>query len=120
MNLVRLVKEMAPGAITHTDRDTYVFRLDGEDHAHATFIGAANALGKELGIGKRHVPTEEVQRRVARIPQHDSIREPWETTPARRGRRSVKGQRAIRIELPQTVVGELLRSGRAKVILSLR
>lgn len=64
MSVVNLVKGMLPEAIKRTERDTFVYTLDGEEQVFPSYRSAATELGKALGIGKRHVATEELSKRL--------------------------------------------------------
>src|SRR6185503_6776783 len=157
-----------PDAIHKTERDTYVFPLDGEQQIYPSFSAAARALGKTLGLGTKHVSPEEIRDRVGPIPVtyrqlHFNARDlatppPGRTAPEllaagartlldeapetpppqeaidrrrrleitpeapvpRRGGGSRKQQRSIKVELPSTVLRELMRGGRARVLLSVK
>lgn len=67
VSVVNLVKEMLPDAIKRTERDTFVFNLDGEQCVYPSYRSAATAIGATLGVGKRHLPIEEVQRRLGPV-----------------------------------------------------
>jgi hypothetical protein len=149
INRVELVKGMLPDAIRQTPRDTFVFPLDGEDQIYPSYREAATALAKELGLGERNVTSDEVHRRMggnvkvlytnveamnrhtkpapAKTVEQDNraaLNELREEVTAReaRGKRGARGrqQRSIAVELPQSAISELLRSGRAKVMLRVK
>lgn len=129
-NRMNLVKDMLPGAIRKTERDTYVFDLDGERHVHGSFRSAATDLAKAVNLeagpdvasiwrrlgrpGEPHPPHQDALHRDAangNEPSHG---------PSQGRRKAHRQQRSIKIELPQSVVGELLGRGRAKVILAVK
>ncbi len=149
INRVELVKKMLPDAIRHTPRDTYIYDMDGETQAHASYREAATTLAKELGLGERPVSTEEVHRRMGKVkvvytnveamqrhtkpavppptPANGNVSALTElraeiTAREARGKRGGRGrqQRSIAVELPQSAITELLRSGRAKVMLRVK
>lgn len=131
LSYTKLVKGMLPDAITATERGTFLYQLDGEREAWPTYSAAARALGKALELGKRHVPTEEIERRVGVKPVYTNVEAfgsnpkiakatvivPKQATPDVRSPRATKQRRSISVHLPQSVLTELLRGGRAKVLL---
>lgn len=142
----KMVKDLAPGAIHKTERDTYVFTLDGEQHVHGSPKSAASDLARALGLGTRHVTTQELRARLtiaepvviqtshgeaaltAPAPTQAAPRKAVSITATAgenghatgHGTRSRRPVRATTVELPQRVLAELLRSGRANVRLTVR
>src|SRR5688572_5501264 len=146
-NRVALIKDTLPGAVRMTERDTFVFDWDGERHVHPTYRSAASELAKLSGLGSHPgahgVDLEAVWRRLGRpgaphpgthpgeparassngnghgrhpMPANDMVPHPGGGT----RRRSAKQPRSIKVELPQSVISELLGRGRAKIMLSVR
>ncbi len=138
----KMVKDLAPGAIHKTERDTYVFTLDGEQHVHGSPKSAASDLARQLGLGTRHVTTQELRARltlthpvvVQTAAGEAALTAPAPTAQAPRKAVSIRAVeatnghalsarrpvRATTVELPQRVIGELLRTGRAHVRLTVR
>lgn len=141
-NIVNLVKEMLPDAIKRTERDTFVYAMDGEEQVFPSYRTAAHALGTALGLGKRHVASEEIEKRIGKVtvvytapifdarnmqtppPVTHSAMHPAApaTGAARQPRQSSRAHqpRSVRVTLPQSAVSELLRNGRVRILLAVK
>lgn len=144
-NIVNLVKDMLPDAIRRTERDTFIYTLDGDEQVFPSYRTAAHALGNALGLGKRHVPTEEFEKRLGAVkvvytsPTFDArnMRTPPPATRPQGGgeqstdqplvrssrtprTRTAKVQRSVRVTIPQSAMSELLRSGRVRILLAVK
>lgn len=138
-----LVKRILPDVIVRTPRDTFIYQMDGEDQIYPSYREAATALAKEIGLGKTPLTAEDIKRhlgdnvKVVYTNLEAMAKASGAPVPTRRQRRAAatpqsptmeperrrtKGrqQRSIAVELPQSAVTELLRSGRAKVMLRVK
>lgn len=119
-----LTKTTLVGMIRRTERDTFVYHLDGEDHVYPSFRSASAALSTAMRVNnltlnqlkeRMGLPTAPVivQTRHGEAELH--------TSPGtRRVGYARKQQRSIRVELPQAAITELLKHGRTKIMLAVR